>query len=199
MRRVRGRWLGSLAREAVAAQQRPETAARNARAIKGDLKTLATDPTLAQNAGVAKLQRRILRHLPELVTFITNPALEGTNNRAEREFRPHAIGRHRSGGARSDDGAQTYATNLSVVRTVQRHGGDFLDTFRQSIETLDWMGPLTRQEALRKLADLKKNVMLVGQGSHFEIWGVEAWEAKLARAMSLAGSTPPPGAENFSL
>jgi transposase len=66
------------------------------------------------------------------VTFITNPDLEGTNNRAEREFRLHAIGRHRSGGARSDAGAQTYAINLSVVRTVQLHGGDFIDTFRQA-------------------------------------------------------------------
>nr|MBK7069920.1 transposase [Deltaproteobacteria bacterium] len=80
-----------------AAQERPATAERNARAIKGDLKTLATDVDLAENADVARLQRRIVRHLPELVTFITNPDLEGTNNRAEREFRPHAIGRHRSG------------------------------------------------------------------------------------------------------
>lgn len=124
--------LSGLYGRAVAAQQRPATAERNARAIKGDLKRLATDASVSPNADVAKLQRRILRHLPELVTFITNPALEGTNNRAEREFRPHAIGRHRSGGARSDEGAQTYAINLSVVRTVHHHHGDFLDTFRQA-------------------------------------------------------------------
>ena len=73
-----------------------------------------------------------MRHLPELVTFITNPDLEGTNNRSEREFRPHAIGRHRSGGARSDAGAKTYAINLSVVRTVHLHGGDFIDTFKRA-------------------------------------------------------------------
>jgi MraZ protein len=41
--------------------------------------------------------------------------------------------------------------------------------------------------------------MLVGQGSHFEIWDVEAWDAKLAQAMITAVSTPPPGTENFSL
>ncbi len=87
---------------------------------------------LAENADVARLQRRIVRHLPELVTFITNPDLEGTNSRSEREFRPHAIGRHRSGGARSDAGAQTYAINLSVVRTVHLHGGDFIDTFKRA-------------------------------------------------------------------
>lgn len=124
--------LSGLYGRGVAAQGRPATAARNARAIKGDLKALATDDTLSENADVAKLQRRIVRHLPELVTFVTNPELEGTNNRAEREFRPHAIARHRSGGARSDEGAKTYAINLSIVRTVARHGGDFIETFREA-------------------------------------------------------------------
>nr|MBK7066535.1 transposase [Deltaproteobacteria bacterium] len=95
----------------------PVTAAgRNARAIKGDLKTLATDVDLAANADVARLQRRIVRHLPEMVTFITNPDLEGTNSRSEREFRPHAFGRHRSG-ARSDSwGRPTRSTSQSCER-----------------------------------------------------------------------------------
>jgi transposase len=124
--------LSGLYARAVAGQGRPATAARNARAIKGDLKTLATDPELATDPDVARLQDRILRHLDELVAFVTDPALEGTNNRAEREFRPHAQARHRSGGARSDAGARTYATNLSVVRTVHLNGGDFIDVFRQA-------------------------------------------------------------------
>lgn len=58
-------------------QGRLATAARNARAIRGDLKALATEAGLAENADVARLQRRILRHLRELVTFVTSPALEG--------------------------------------------------------------------------------------------------------------------------
>jgi DNA-binding transcriptional regulator/RsmH inhibitor MraZ len=41
--------------------------------------------------------------------------------------------------------------------------------------------------------------MLVGQGNRFEIWDAERWDSKLSQAMSTAGSTPPPGAENFSL
>lgn len=90
---------------------------------------------LAESADVARLQRRIVRHLPELVTFITNPDLEGTNNWSEREFRPHAIGRHRSGGARSDAGAKTYAINLSVVRTVHLHSGDFPKLFPSQVVT----------------------------------------------------------------
>jgi hypothetical protein len=124
--------LSGLYGRGAAAQGRPATAARNARAIKGELKALAKDAGLAENADVARIQRRILRHLDELVAFITDPILEGTNNRAERELRPHAIARHRSGGARSDEGARTYAINLSVVRTVALHNGDFLDTFWQA-------------------------------------------------------------------
>jgi DNA-binding transcriptional regulator/RsmH inhibitor MraZ len=42
-------------------------------------------------------------------------------------------------------------------------------------------------------------VVLVGQGSHFEVWDGELWEQKLADALSMAGTTPPPGTENFSL
>jgi hypothetical protein len=124
--------LSALYVRGVAAQGRPATAVRNARAIRGDLKALAQDEGLGRDADVARLQRRILKHLDDLVVFAKDPALEGTNNRAEREFRPHAQARHRSGGARSDAGAATYATNLSVVRTVHLHGGDFLDVFRRA-------------------------------------------------------------------
>jgi MraZ protein len=66
-------------------------------------------------------------------------------------------------------------------------------------QALDGAGRILISPALRKFAGLVKQVMLVGQGSHFEIWDVEAWQAKLATAMNLAGTTPPPGTENFSL
>ena len=64
---------------------------------------------------------------------------------------------------------------------------------------LDAQGRMLISPALRKFASLQKNVMLIGQGSHFELWDVEVWESKLARAMSAASSTPPPGADDFTL
>jgi len=64
---------------------------------------------------------------------------------------------------------------------------------------LDGSGRVLISPVLRKFANLKKNVMLVGQGSHFEIWDFEVWEKKLTDALSMAGSTPPPGTENFTL
>lgn len=63
----------------------------------------------------------------------------------------------------------------------------------------DGSGRILVSPALRRFADLKKQVMLVGQGSHFEVWDQERWEAKLGEAMNMAGSTPPPGTENFVL
>lgn len=64
---------------------------------------------------------------------------------------------------------------------------------------LDGTGRILVSPALRKFASLKKTVTLVGQGSHFEIWDAEVWEKKLGDALAMAGTTPPPGTENFSL
>ena len=63
----------------------------------------------------------------------------------------------------------------------------------------DAQGRLLVSPALRKFAGLDRNVMLVGQGSHFEIWDVQAWETKLSQALTQVGSTPPPGTDNFAL
>ncbi len=48
--------------------------------------------------------------------------------------------------------------------------------FAEELE-LDAQGRILVSPALRKFAGLKKNVMLVGQGSHFELWDVEVWES----------------------
>lgn len=63
----------------------------------------------------------------------------------------------------------------------------------------DAQGRILVSPALRRFAALQKNVMLVGQGSHFEIWDGQLWDEKLGRALSQATSSPPPGTEDFSL
>ncbi len=50
---------------------------------------------------------------------------------------------------------------------------------------------------LRKFASLEKPVMLVGQGSHFEVWNQEIWEKQLQQLT--AQSQLPPGMEDFAL
>jgi len=87
---------------------------------------------------------------------------------------------------------------LSSFNEQARWWQRLLVGFAEELE-LDGSGRILVSPALRKFANLKKQVMLVGQGSHFELWDVEAWEQKLVQAMALAGSAPPPGTENFAL
>ena len=50
---------------------------------------------------------------------------------------------------------------------------------------------------LRKFAGLEKSVMLVGQGSHFEIWNQDTWEKQLQQLTTQ--TQLPPGMEDFAL
>jgi MraZ protein len=70
--------------------------------------------------------------------------------------------------------------------------------FAEDVE-LDAAGRLLISPELRGFAKIEKNVMFVGQGSHFEIWGVDAWNKHLE--LLTAGGNPvlAAGMENFSL
>lgn len=70
--------------------------------------------------------------------------------------------------------------------------------FAEDIE-LDSAGRLLVSPVLREFAHLEKQVMLVGQGSHFELWSVDAWRAQLDQAMSSEGLELPAELEGFSL
>lgn len=63
----------------------------------------------------------------------------------------------------------------------------------------DASGRILVSPALRMHAHLERELMMVGQGSYFELWDSGLWTAKLTQAMAQSGNTPPPGMENFSL
>lgn len=65
--------------------------------------------------------------------------------------------------------------------------------------SLDSAGRVLVSPALRDFAGLGKEIMLVGQGSHFELWGMEAWRAQLEQVMQGDGFTMPAELEGFSL
>jgi MraZ protein len=69
--------------------------------------------------------------------------------------------------------------------------------FAEDLE-LDAAGRLLISPALRRFASLEKQLMLVGQGSHFELWSQEAWEKQL-EAIETEPEKLPPGMENFAL
>ena len=64
---------------------------------------------------------------------------------------------------------------------------------------LDSAGRLLVSPELRDFAALSKEVMLVGQGSHFELWSKEAWRAQLEQVMQAESFEMPKELEGFSL
>ncbi len=70
--------------------------------------------------------------------------------------------------------------------------------YAEDIE-LDSAGRLLVSPTLREFAGLEKEVMLVGQGSHFEMWNMEAWRKQLDSVMGGGGIEMPAELEGFSL
>lgn len=64
---------------------------------------------------------------------------------------------------------------------------------------LDGAGRLLVSPVLRNFAGLDKEVMLVGQGSHFELWNMVAWRAQLEQVMQSDEFSMPAELEGFSL
>ena len=65
--------------------------------------------------------------------------------------------------------------------------------------TIDAAGRLLISQSLCDFAGLEKNVMLVGQGSHFEMWNVDAWRKQLENVMGSDTIQMPAELEGFSL
>ena len=65
-------------------------------------------------------------------------------------------------------------------------------------ESLDSAGRLLVAPELRRFASLEKQVWLVGQGSHFEIWSDEGWQQQQDAVFAL-GDQLPVGLEDLAL
>ena len=70
--------------------------------------------------------------------------------------------------------------------------------FAEDVE-LDSAGRLLISPELREFAHITRAVMLVGQGSHYEIWDLESWNKQLESLKAGGTTSLPPGMENFSL
>ncbi len=87
------------------------------------------------------------------------------------------------------------APSLQVDSAMVRR---LLVGFAEDVE-LDAAGRLLISPALRKFAGLEKEVWMVGQGSHFEIWSDAGWQAQQEAIFSLGDKLLPPGLENLAL
>ncbi|MDR0564988.1 MAG: division/cell wall cluster transcriptional repressor MraZ [Azoarcus sp.] len=66
-------------------------------------------------------------------------------------------------------------------------------------EALDNAGRVLIKPELRQFAGLEKQVWLVGQGSHFELWSDESWKRQQQEMMAMAQTGLPPGFESLAL
>jgi MraZ protein len=64
--------------------------------------------------------------------------------------------------------------------------------------TLDNAGRILVSPELRAFAGIEREIMFVGQGSHFEVWSLTAWNQQLS-ALTSGQAGLPPGTEDFSL
>ena len=69
--------------------------------------------------------------------------------------------------------------------------------FAEEME-LDNSGRILVSPSQRQFAGLEKKVMLVGQGSHFELWSESSWEKQISQ-FDEGPANPPAGMENFAL
>jgi len=69
--------------------------------------------------------------------------------------------------------------------------------YAEDIE-LDAAGRFLISPGLRKFAGLEKQLMFVGQGSHFELWSEKGWEKQL-EGIDMAVEKTPAGMEGFAL
>ncbi len=72
----------------------------------------------------AVLCRRIAKYLPELFSFVGDPAVPTTNNAAERCIRPIVVQRKISGGTRSAAGTSTFTALATLFGTWRARGLD---------------------------------------------------------------------------
>ena len=66
-------------------------------------------------------------------------------------------------------------------------------------EALDSAGRVLIAPSLRKFASLEKQVWLVGQGSHFELWSDAGWTKQQEAMMALVTNGLPAGFESLAL
>ena len=85
------------------------------------------------DADAENLRRRLTdpkRDAPNLFSFLDVAGMPPTNNHAEQSLRLPVIFRKITFGSQSLRGAQSLATNLSLITTAKRHGRDPLELIK---------------------------------------------------------------------
>jgi transposase len=87
-------------------------------------------------SGAAKVAERLRKRRRWLFTFLDDPLLEATNNRAERALRPAVIARKLSCGNKTPRGKHTWEILTSLATTCHQRGQNFIEYLRPSLTLL---------------------------------------------------------------
>jgi len=71
-----------------------------------------------------------------VLRFLADPDVPFTNNQAEQDGRMMKVKQKISGGFRSDDGANNFVINRSVISTAKKQGWNVLNTLTQDPRAL---------------------------------------------------------------
>jgi transposase len=85
----------------------------------------------------------VIERLGDYWRFTHDPWAVFDNNAAEREIRMTKVKNKVSGGLRSLEGAQRYATLRSYLHTARKHGVSFLDALKLACAGTPWLLPNT--------------------------------------------------------
>jgi len=77
-----------------------------------------------------RIQVRIAHQGDKLLTALLHLNVPLTNNAAERIIRPAVVVRKISGGSRSNEGAETFAVNFSVIQTIRMRNQPLIPTLQ---------------------------------------------------------------------
>lgn len=80
-----------------------------------------------------RIAKRLRKYQSELTAFLWDKDLDATNNAAERALRPAVVARKISGGSRSANGANAWATLASLIRTASQQNRNLMDTIRSML------------------------------------------------------------------
>jgi len=131
-----------LVREMLRLKNRQSTmqAAAYARQVKS-IETRLTNLSLKSwdDDDAERLGKRLRKYKDRLTPFLHDPAVDGTNNAAERALRPAVVMRKITGGSRSETGAHAWAVLASVMRTAEQQGHDVVETIKTLLQA-SWAG-----------------------------------------------------------
>lgn len=89
-----------------------------------------------------RLVKRLRRHASELLTFLDHADVPFDNNHGERQIRPAVIARKNSYANGSEDGAETQAILMSVLRTLKQRGHNPVTAVAEAVRSYLQIGQL---------------------------------------------------------